>query len=261
MAATRLELFNAKQTRHQEVADLVLGLGLQVKVLGLGFPILSTELIPRLILMPGSPSWGRSPPMLPAQEDPPIFHLAPTTQMYDWGKPGLSSKVAQLATASNVPGFCLDESATYAEVNFSHLILVQNLFTVLYGSYGWVLTLRPPLASLPQVVRSRHTWPHTRTSWAQKSSRSSMLPTATFPSYSKFSPSRKPSVFRRIQISPPQKNCTESCRTFTKVSNPFPVCPSSGIDENPDQTRTINRKWRLHSLPLLLFAASCLSHA
>ena len=46
----------------------------------------------------------------------PIFKIIPTTQKYDWGKIGLSSKVAQYASTSKIPGFALDESAPYAEV-------------------------------------------------------------------------------------------------------------------------------------------------
>ena len=47
---------------------------------------------------------------------PPIFKIIPTTQKYDWGKRGSKSKVAQLAVASKLPGFQLDESTPYAEV-------------------------------------------------------------------------------------------------------------------------------------------------
>ena len=46
----------------------------------------------------------------------PVFKIIPTTQKYDWGKKGSSSKVAQFAAASKIPGFQLDESAPYAEV-------------------------------------------------------------------------------------------------------------------------------------------------
>jgi hypothetical protein len=45
-----------------------------------------------------------------------VFKIIPTTQQYDWGKPGKNSKVAQLASAAELPGFELDEAATYAEV-------------------------------------------------------------------------------------------------------------------------------------------------
>lgn len=45
-----------------------------------------------------------------------VFKIIPTTQKYDWGKIGLSSKVAQYATAAKVPGFTLDERAPYAEL-------------------------------------------------------------------------------------------------------------------------------------------------
>jgi mannose-6-phosphate isomerase len=47
----------------------------------------------------------------------PVFPVIPTTQKYDWGKIGLSSKVAQYADAAKVPGFKLDEKAPYAEVS------------------------------------------------------------------------------------------------------------------------------------------------
>ena len=46
-----------------------------------------------------------------------VFKLIPTTQKYDWGKIGLSSKVAQYASAGKLPGFTLDETAPYAEVS------------------------------------------------------------------------------------------------------------------------------------------------
>ncbi|EPQ59727.1 mannos-6-phosphate isomerase [Gloeophyllum trabeum ATCC 11539] len=46
----------------------------------------------------------------------PVFKIIPATQKYDWGKVGLSSKVAQFAAASKIPGFTLDESAPYAEL-------------------------------------------------------------------------------------------------------------------------------------------------
>ncbi|EMD36598.1 hypothetical protein CERSUDRAFT_115637 [Gelatoporia subvermispora B] len=45
-----------------------------------------------------------------------VFKIVPTTQKYDWGKIGLSSKVAQYASASKIPGFTLDENAPYAEL-------------------------------------------------------------------------------------------------------------------------------------------------
>ncbi|OBZ77683.1 Mannose-6-phosphate isomerase [Grifola frondosa] len=45
-----------------------------------------------------------------------IFKIVPTTQKYDWGKIGLSSKVAEYAAACNLPGFTLDENAPYAEL-------------------------------------------------------------------------------------------------------------------------------------------------
>lgn len=47
---------------------------------------------------------------------PSVFKIIPTTQIYDWGKRGSKSKVAQLAVASKLPGFQLDEDAPYAEV-------------------------------------------------------------------------------------------------------------------------------------------------
>lgn len=46
----------------------------------------------------------------------PVFKITPTTQKYDWGKKGLSSKVAQFAVASKIPGFALDDDTPYAEV-------------------------------------------------------------------------------------------------------------------------------------------------
>jgi len=46
----------------------------------------------------------------------PVFKVIPTTQKYDWGKTGSSSKVAQFASKSQVPGFSLDEATPYAEL-------------------------------------------------------------------------------------------------------------------------------------------------
>lgn len=48
---------------------------------------------------------------------PPVFKVAPTVQQYDWGKLGLSSKVAHFAQVSKLSGFTVDEKAPYAEVN------------------------------------------------------------------------------------------------------------------------------------------------
>lgn len=45
-----------------------------------------------------------------------VFKITPTTQQYDWGKVGSSSKVAQLAAASKISGFTLQEEKPYAEV-------------------------------------------------------------------------------------------------------------------------------------------------
>ncbi|KAG6848638.1 hypothetical protein H0H87_003623, partial [Tephrocybe sp. NHM501043] len=44
---------------------------------------------------------------------PPVFKLAPTTQQYDWGKPGSTAKVAQFAAASQLPGFTIDDSPSH----------------------------------------------------------------------------------------------------------------------------------------------------
>ncbi|KAI0057742.1 mannose-6-phosphate isomerase [Artomyces pyxidatus] len=46
----------------------------------------------------------------------PVFKITPTIQEYDWGKPGLSSKVAQFATAAGLAGFSVKESTPYAEL-------------------------------------------------------------------------------------------------------------------------------------------------
>ncbi|KII96085.1 hypothetical protein PLICRDRAFT_130294 [Plicaturopsis crispa FD-325 SS-3] len=47
---------------------------------------------------------------------PPVFRILPTVQQYDWGKIGSASQVAELAVASKIPGFELDETAPYAEL-------------------------------------------------------------------------------------------------------------------------------------------------
>lgn len=51
---------------------------------------------------------------------PNVFPLLPTIQSYDWGKRGSESKVAQLAAASNIPGFKFDERTPYAEVSVDY---------------------------------------------------------------------------------------------------------------------------------------------
>ena len=57
----------------------------------------------------------------------PVFKIIPTTQQYDWGKLGLSSKVAQFAAASKIPGFELNEDAPYAEVRFKDICRFERL--------------------------------------------------------------------------------------------------------------------------------------
>ncbi|TCD61646.1 Mannose-6-phosphate isomerase [Steccherinum ochraceum] len=77
----------------------------------------------------------------------PVFKILPTTQKYDWGKIGNSSKVAQFAAASQIPGFVLDSHAPYAELwmgthpsSPSHLLSDVNA------------TLASYLAAHPQLI-------------------------------------------------------------------------------------------------------------
>ena len=68
-----------------------------------------------------------------------VFKVLPTAQQYDWGKIGSQSRVAQLASASNLQGFSLDETKPYAEAMiscFSCDDLVTNPF-VAFSSSGW----------------------------------------------------------------------------------------------------------------------------
>ena len=63
----------------------------------------------------------------------PVFALKPTIQSYDWGKRGSDSKVAQLASASSLSGFNLDESAPYAEVSINSArttICINDIFVL-----------------------------------------------------------------------------------------------------------------------------------
>lgn len=53
---------------------------------------------------------------LPFQAIMSVFQITPTSQSYDWGKLGGSSKVAQFAAASKIPGFELRDGTPYAEV-------------------------------------------------------------------------------------------------------------------------------------------------
>jgi mannose-6-phosphate isomerase len=58
---------------------------------------------------------------------PSVFRIIPTAQKYDWGKRGSKSKVAQLAVASKLPDFRLDENVPYAEVILaSHIDLSRD---------------------------------------------------------------------------------------------------------------------------------------
>ncbi|KAK2467382.1 hypothetical protein APHAL10511_000617 [Amanita phalloides] len=45
-----------------------------------------------------------------------VFKIIPTTQQYDWGKIGKTSKVAQFAESSKVPRFVVDDATPYAEL-------------------------------------------------------------------------------------------------------------------------------------------------
>ncbi|PFH44954.1 hypothetical protein AMATHDRAFT_78110 [Amanita thiersii Skay4041] len=45
-----------------------------------------------------------------------VFKVTPTTQEYDWGRVGGTSKVAQFAAASAIPGFAIDDARPYAEL-------------------------------------------------------------------------------------------------------------------------------------------------
>ena len=46
----------------------------------------------------------------------PVFKIIPTTQQYDWGKIGRTSKIAQLASSRDL-GLTIDDAQPYAEVN------------------------------------------------------------------------------------------------------------------------------------------------
>jgi hypothetical protein len=56
-----------------------------------------------------------------------VFKIVPTTQKYDWGKSGLTSKVAQLISQPQFAGIFkveIDERSPYAEV----VLPVLNIF-------------------------------------------------------------------------------------------------------------------------------------
>lgn len=55
----------------------------------------------------------QEPPM--SSTSVPVFKILPTTQKYDWGKTGLSSKVAQFISQPQF-GVEIDEGSPYAEV-------------------------------------------------------------------------------------------------------------------------------------------------
>ncbi|THH29910.1 hypothetical protein EUX98_g4294 [Antrodiella citrinella] len=76
-----------------------------------------------------------------------LFKILPTTQTYDWGKTGSTSKVAQFAAASKIPGFTLKSDVPYAELwmgthpsSPSHVLSDVNI------------TLASCLAAQPELV-------------------------------------------------------------------------------------------------------------
>ncbi|OCH89452.1 mannose-6-phosphate isomerase [Obba rivulosa] len=78
-----------------------------------------------------------------------VFKIVPTTQKYDWGKVGLSSKVAQYAAASKIPGFTLDENAPYAELWMGTHVSGPSRLA------GSDETLKDHLAAHPELVGER----------------------------------------------------------------------------------------------------------
>ncbi|ESK87995.1 mannose-6-phosphate isomerase [Moniliophthora roreri MCA 2997] len=83
-----------------------------------------------------------------------VFKIVPTTQQYDWGKRGSKSKVAQLASASQIPNFFLDESKPYAELWMgTHPTSPSHLLDSASGSASTKLS--EYLKSNPSLIGSR----------------------------------------------------------------------------------------------------------
>ncbi|KAF8153993.1 mannose-6-phosphate isomerase [Crassisporium funariophilum] len=83
----------------------------------------------------------------------PVFKIIPTTQQYDWGKQGRSSKVAEFASASQIPGFTIDEGSPYAELwmgthtkSPSHVLSSKKLLSE-------YLTSKPELIGEPVIKK------------------------------------------------------------------------------------------------------------
>lgn len=91
---------------------------------------------------------------------PAVFKIIPTTQKYDWGKIGASSKVAQFAFQSRIPGFKIDERSPYAEVFSS----VSTVFWTAgwYPHKLWMGThpTSPSLVLSSREVLSKHLASH-----------------------------------------------------------------------------------------------------
>ncbi|KAI0795017.1 mannose-6-phosphate isomerase [Abortiporus biennis] len=82
----------------------------------------------------------------------PVFKIIPTTQKYDWGKIGLSSKVAQCA--QSIPGFQVDENAPYAELWMgTHPTSPSHLFSDPSQSLASHLEAHPELIGDAVITR------------------------------------------------------------------------------------------------------------
>ena len=88
-----------------------------------------------------------------------VFKIIPTTQSYDWGKLGLTSKVAQFASQSQIPGFKIDERSPYAEVSSVSIIFFTAGW---YPQQLWMGThpTSPSLVLSSRKVLSEHLASH-----------------------------------------------------------------------------------------------------
>jgi hypothetical protein len=113
-----------------------------------------------------------------------VFKILPTTQKYDWGKLGLTSKIAQLISQPQYAEFepKIDEKSPYAEVYYICCRTFSERPDDTLTSYGWGLTPnRLHVYYLIPIKFFQNTSPVIQNSSESPSSINSMPGTATFP--------------------------------------------------------------------------------
>lgn len=149
---------------------------------------------------------------------PPVFALVPTTQSYDWGKTGSDSQVAQLASASNLSGFKLDEKTRYAEVSIDGDIAQSTSIMSSFGfSFGWGLTLIHHRVYCHLMKSFQSTLQLTPSSLVTVSLIVLKRQMATFPSSSKSCPSTRLLASKRTLTRKQPRSYTLNSPISTKV--------------------------------------------